>query len=68
MNVAISPDGRWATEASNDGTMRLSPAVADPSQLCGKLTINMSRKQWRDWVSRAIKYITLCPGLPIAPD
>jgi WD40 repeat protein len=50
--VAISPDGRLAAEATNDGIMRLSPAIADPSQLCAKLTINMSHKQWREWVSR----------------
>jgi WD40 repeat protein len=68
MGVAISPDGRLAAEASYDGTMRLSPAITDPSQLCAKLVTNMSRKQWRDWVSPGIGYITLCPGLPIAPD
>jgi WD40 repeat protein len=68
VGVAISPDGRLAAEASYDGTMRLSPAIIDPSQLCAKLTINMSHKEWRDWVSPTIKYITLCPGLPIAPD
>jgi len=57
-----------ATEASYDGTMRLSPAISDPSQLCAKLTTNMSRKQWRDWVSPDIGYITMCPALPIAPN
>jgi len=33
-----------------------------------KLTTNMSRQQWRDWVSPDIDYIEACPGLPIAPD
>jgi WD40 repeat protein len=68
LSVAISPDGRLAASASLDGTMQLSPAIADLTQLCDKLASNMSRKQWRDWVSPAIAYITLCPGLPIAPD
>ena len=36
--------------------------------LCDKLTTNMSHKQWRNWVSPDIPYITLCAGLPIAPD
>ena len=48
--------------------MLLSPAIADPAQLCDKLSANMSRKQWRDWVSPGIDYIAVCPGLPIAPD
>jgi WD40 repeat protein len=65
-SVAISPDGRLAARGTLYGL--LSPAISDPSQLCDKFATNMSHKQWRDWVSPAIKYITLCPGLPIAPD
>jgi WD40 repeat protein len=67
-SVAVSPDGRLAAQSSLDGAVRLSPAIADPSQLCDKLSTNMSYKQWRDWVSPGIGYITVCPGLPIAPD
>jgi WD40 repeat protein len=67
-SVAISPDGRLAAWSAADGTTRLSPAIADPSQLCNKLSNSMSHKQWRDWVSPGITYITVCPGLPVAPD
>jgi len=28
----------------------------------------MSHKQWWDWVSPDIDYVTACPDLPIAPD
>jgi WD40 repeat protein len=66
--VALTPDGRLAASASADGTVQLRPALSDPSQLCDKLTTNMSHKQWRDWVSPGIGYITVCPGLPIAAD
>jgi WD40 repeat protein len=66
--VALSPDGRLAASASADGTVQLQPALSDPSQLCDKLPTNMSHKQWRDWVSPDIGYITLCSGLPISPD
>jgi hypothetical protein len=36
--------------------------------LCKKLPRNLSRKEWRDWVSADIDYIEQCPGLPIPPD
>jgi hypothetical protein len=42
--------------------------VASPDMLCAKLTTNMSRKQWREWVSPDIDYIKTCPDLPVAPD
>jgi WD40 repeat protein len=36
--------------------------------LCAKMSFNMSRKQWDEWVSRDIPYVTLCPDLPELPD
>jgi len=64
-DAAISPDGRLAASTTLDGNLLLSPAIADPGQLCDKLTANMSHTQWRDWVSPGIDYIAVCPGLPI---
>jgi WD40 repeat protein len=68
LGAAISPDGRLVAAANADGTLLLSPAVADPAQLCDKLSANMSHKQWRQWVSPGVGYIAVCPGLPIAAD
>ena len=66
--VAVSPDGKLTASASANGTVMLSSALADPTQLCDKLPANMSHKQWNDWVSPGIGYIQLCPSLPVPPD
>ncbi|MGW6424342.1 toll/interleukin-1 receptor domain-containing protein [Nocardia sp. NPDC055053] len=36
--------------------------------LCDKLTFEMSRQQWSDWVSPDLGYRPSCPGLPPHPD
>jgi hypothetical protein len=32
------------------------------------MATNMSRKQWRDWVSPDIPCVKICEELPIPPD
>jgi WD40 repeat protein len=66
--VAFSADGHKLASAGGDGAVRLWPTLATPADLCAKLTMNMSDKQWHDWISADIGYIELCPGLPRTPD
>ncbi len=70
-SVAASPDGQRVISGSTDGTVRTWPTPDQgswPDLLCHKLIANMSRQDWKDWVSQDIDYITVCPDLPTPPD
>jgi WD40 repeat protein len=67
-SVAFSPDGFRLISSSRDSTVRSWPAPsAWSAALCAKLTQNLSREQWRNWVSADADYIEICPGLPSPP-
>ncbi len=70
--VAFSPGGRQIVSASADTALRLwdvPPASTWSEMLCDKLTTNMNRGQWSQWVSPDIPYYDeVCHGLPLAPE
>lgn len=65
-SVAFSPDGLRVMSGSRDSTMRSWPSpLVWSTALCAKLTQNLSREQWLEWVSMDADYIEICPGLPL---
>jgi WD40 repeat protein len=66
--VTFSPDNRVLATSADNNTTTLLPASASIGDLCAMLTVNMSEKQWNDWVSADIDYVKGCPDLPIAAD
>lgn len=67
-SVAFRPDGRLVS-GGNDQSLRVwDIPLSWTDALCTKLTRNMSRKEWREWVSGEIGYRCQCSGLPIPAD
>ena len=67
--LAFSPDGKRVMSGSWGGSVRIWPPVRTwPDLLCAKLTHNVSREQWDEWVSPDIPDREVCPGLPVRAD
>ena len=69
-SVAFNQDRQRVVSSSDDGTVRLWPAPPREewvTLLCNKLSANMTRAEWNDWVSPSIAYAKVCPNLPDPP-
>jgi WD40 repeat protein len=68
-SVAYSPDGAKLAVAYDYNNVVVWPGPKVwPDLLCAKLSLNMTRKEWREHVSTDIEYIPQCPDLPIPSD
>jgi WD40 repeat protein len=68
VKVAFSPDGKTFTVAAADGTVARWPTEATEEDLCAKLTVNISKTRWPEWVARDVDWRELCKGLPERVD
>jgi len=66
--VALAPDGSFFVTADARKVL-LWPGPSHWADLiCGKLSQNMSRKEWGEWISGDISYVGQCPNLPVPQD
>jgi WD40 repeat protein len=68
VKVAFSPDGKTFTVAAADGTVARWPTEATEEDLCAKLTVNISKTRWPEWVAHDVDWRELCKGLPERVD
>jgi WD40 repeat protein len=64
--LALAADASYAVVTDDAGTPVIWPGPTRwISELCARLTRNMSRDDWRDWISDRIEYESQCPELPM---
>ncbi|HEY7051402.1 MAG TPA: TIR domain-containing protein [Mycobacterium sp.] len=66
IGVAFTADGNHiVSRGQSDGWMLWPGPNAWRDELCDKVTTNMTRAEWDEWVSPTIEYRAPCPSLPV---
>ncbi|MEU2251810.1 WD40 repeat domain-containing protein [Nocardia xishanensis] len=73
MEARITPDNRHVSTVflgydQSGGIWEWPGPASWAEDLCAKLTFNMSRKQWAEWVSPDLPYSKTCDDLPELSD
>jgi WD40 repeat protein len=64
-SVEFTADGKHIVSHGQDGWMLWPGPNGWRGELCHKLTANMTRAEWSEWVSPTIDYRAPCPSLDI---
>jgi uncharacterized delta-60 repeat protein len=69
-SVAFSPDGKYVVSGSDDHTARVSiwrteDLIADA---CSRVTRNLTRAEWKEYVGDVYPYQAVCSNPPIEPE
>ena len=64
MAVAFSPDGKYIVSSTEDGNIYFWPthAVYMAEQMCGKITRNLTQREWDTYIGYDIDPQPTCPN------
>ena len=65
LSVAFTADGNRIVSQGEDGWMLWPGPSLWRDELCAKLTSNMTRAEWDEWVSPMLEYRRPCPSLDV---
>jgi hypothetical protein len=66
--VDVAPDGSVFITAEGSKILVWPGPARWADLMCAKLTSNVSRKEWREWISPDLPYVKQCPNLGVADD
>ena len=69
-SVAFSPDGKYVVSGSWDKTARVWIYLPEDliAETCSRVTHNLTRAVWAQYIDDALPYQAVCPNLPIEPE